>query len=180
MGRKLVWDKDKVPEFLEILTSTAAQAEITHARATVSTDINLAIHAFVECLKKASACMVRRIKVGRTRKSAEWFDQDCFIHRKQCRAKLRRYRQTRCAEDREDCVKSRCAYRQLLTEKKQSFKRKKAQSLADSIDDPKQFWKEVKAGTGFGRKQNVENKITKDQWLEHFMTVFKGGYGSAH
>ena len=46
---KLVWDK--VPEFLEILTSTAAQAEITHARATVSTDINLAIHAIVECLK---------------------------------------------------------------------------------------------------------------------------------
>ena len=74
----------KVPEFLEILTSTAAQAEITHARAIVSTDINLAIHSFVECLKKASACMVRRIKVGGTRKSAEWFDQDCFIHRKQC------------------------------------------------------------------------------------------------
>jgi len=169
---KLVWDKDKVPEFLEILTSTATQAEITHARATVSTDINLAIHAFVECLKKASACMVRRIKVGGTRKSAEWFDQDCFIHRKQCRAKLLRYRQTRCAEDRENYVKSRCAYRKLLTEKKQSFKRKKAQSLADSIDDPKQFWKEVKACIGFGRKQNVENKITKDQWLEHFMTVF--------
>ena len=78
--KKLVWDKDKVPEFLEILTSTATQAEITHARATVSTDINLAIHAFVECLKKASACMVRRIKVDETRKSAEWFDRDCFIH----------------------------------------------------------------------------------------------------
>ena len=78
---KLVWDK--VPEFLEILTSTTTQAEITHARAILSADINLAIHAFVECLKKASACMVRRIKVGGTRKSAEWFDQDCFIHRKQ-------------------------------------------------------------------------------------------------
>ena len=50
---KLVWDKDKVPEFLEILTSTAAQAEITHARAIVSTDINLAIRVFVECLKNA-------------------------------------------------------------------------------------------------------------------------------
>ena len=48
---KLVWDK--VPEFLEILTSTAAQAEITHARAIVSTDINLAIRVFVECLKNA-------------------------------------------------------------------------------------------------------------------------------
>ena len=113
--------------------------------------------------------------MGGTRKSAEWFDQDCFIHRKQCRAKLRRYRQTRCAQDRENYVKSRCAYRKLLTEKKQSFKRKKAQSLADRIDDPKQFWKEVKACIGFGRKQNVENKITKDQWLEHFMTVFNSG-----
>ena len=77
---KLVWDK--VPKFLEILTSTATQAEITHARAIVSIDINLAIHAFVECLKKASACMVRRIKVGGTRKSAEWFDQDLFTESK--------------------------------------------------------------------------------------------------
>ena len=59
--------------------------------------------------------------------------------------------------------------------KKQSFKRKKAESLADSTDDPKQFWKEVKACIRFGRKQNVENKITKDQWLEHFMTVFNSG-----
>ena len=143
----------------------------------MSTDINLAIHAFVECLKKARACMVRRIKVGGTRKSAEWFDQDCFIHRKQCRVKLRRYRQTRCAEDRENYVKSRCAYRKLLIEKQTNnlLKEKKAQSLADSIEDPKQFWKEVKACIGFGRKQNVENKITKDQWLEHFMTVFNSG-----
>ena len=41
-------------------------------------------------------------------------------------------------------VKSRCAYQKLLSEKRQSFKRKKDQSLADSIDDPKQFWKEVR------------------------------------
>ena len=85
----------------------------------MSTDINLAIDAFVKCLKKANARMVR-IKVGRTRKSAEWFDQDCIIHRKQHRAKLHRYRQTRCAEDRENYVKSRGAYRKLLTEKKQT------------------------------------------------------------
>ena len=50
-----------------------------------------------------------------------------------------------------------------------------SETYADSIDDPKQFWKEVKACIGFGRKQNVENKITKDQWLEHFMTVFNSG-----
>ena len=136
---QIVWDKDKVPEFLEIYTSTAVQAEITHSRAIVSTDISLAIDTFVECLKKASVCLVGGIKVGRARQSTEWFDQDCFIHRKQCRAKLRRYRQTRCAEDRENYVKSRGAYGKLLAE------------------------------------QNIENKITKDQWLEHFMTVFNSG-----
>ena len=59
--------------------------------------------------------------------------------------------------------------------KKNLSKEKKAQSLADYIDDPKQFCTEVKACIEFGRKQNVENKITKDQWLEHFMTVFNSG-----
>ena len=78
--------------------------------------------------------MVRRIKVDGTRKSAEWFDQDCFIHRKQSRAKLRRYRQTRCAEDRENYVKSRCAYRKLLTErKKEKREEKKNQKKKGSI-----------------------------------------------
>ena len=65
-----------------------------------------------------------------------------------------------------------------MTEKKKeekTFKRKKAQSLADSIDDPKQFWKEVKACIRLSRKKNAENKIMKDQWLEHFMTVFNLG-----
>ena len=119
--------------------------------------------------------MVKKITVYGTRKSADWFDRDCFIQRKQCRAKLRRYKQTRLAEDRQIYVKSKCAYRKLLSEKRQSFKRKKAQSLADSIDDPKQFWKEVKTCIGSGKKQNVGNKITKDQWLEHFTTVFNSG-----
>ena len=73
--------------------------------------------------------MVRRIKVGGTRKSAEWFDQDCFIHRKQSRAKLRRYRQTRCAEYRENNVKSRCAYKKLLTEEKYLSKEKRLNLL---------------------------------------------------
>ena len=115
--------------------------------------------------------MVRKIKVG-ARKSSEWFDPDCFIQRKQCRAKLPRYKQMRLAEDRQMYVKWRCAYRKLLSEKRQTFKRKKAQSLADSIDDPKQFWNEIKICIGSNKKQNVGNKITKDQWLEHFMTVF--------
>ena len=142
----------------------------------MSTNISLAIDTFVECLKKASVCVVGGIKVGRARQSTEWFDQDCFIHIKQCRAKLRRYRQTRCAEDKENYVKSRGTYRKLFVEGKKSIsKEKKAQSLPDSTDDPKQFWKEVKACIGLGRKQNVENKITKGQWHEHFMTVFNSG-----
>ena len=68
-----------------------------------------------------------------------------------------------------------CIQKTVDWEKNNLSKEKKAQSLADNIDDPKQFWKEVKACIGFGRRQNVENKITKDQWLEHFMTVFNPG-----
>lgn len=172
---KLCWDKEKVPEFLEVLSSAAVQTEIRQARASVSSDINKAIDALVGCLEKASVCMVRRVKVGGTRKLTEWFDRDCFSQRKECRSKLRRFKQTRLAEDRKNYVNARCAYRKLLSEKSQSFKRNKAQRLADSIDDPKQFWKEVRACIGLGKKQNIGNNITKVQWLEHFKTVFNSG-----
>ena len=54
---KLVWDKEKVPQFLEALTSASAQAEISHASVFVSVDINdinVALDVFVGCLEKAS------------------------------------------------------------------------------------------------------------------------------
>ena len=89
---KLVCDKEKVLEFLEALTSASAQAAISHASAFASVDINVALDVFVGCLEKASRCMVRKIKVSGTRKSADRFDLDCFIQRKLCRAKLRRYK----------------------------------------------------------------------------------------
>ena len=54
---KLVWDKDKVPEFLEILTSTATQAEIIHARATVSTDINQLSYPGIRGMSKKGKCV---------------------------------------------------------------------------------------------------------------------------
>ena len=67
--KKLVWDKKEVPEFLEALTGASAQAEISHASAFVSVDINVALYPFVGYLEKASVCMVRKMKVNGTRKS---------------------------------------------------------------------------------------------------------------
>ena len=88
MVRKTCLGQEKVPQFLEALTSASAQAEISHASACVSVDINVALNVFVECLEKASRCVVKKIKVGGTRKSADWFDRDCFIQRKAVQSEI--------------------------------------------------------------------------------------------
>ena len=43
---------------------------------------------------------------------------------------------------------------------------------SDRADEPKQFWKEARHIYRTLQKQNINNKVTKDLWLKHFMTVF--------
>ena len=69
-------------------------------------------------------------------------------------------------------VTARRNYKTLLRKKKQTFKFLAAQSLANNLNNPKEFWKEVKKSCNIKKKNSVSNQITSEQWLNHFRKLF--------
>ena len=100
--------------FLAVLQSRELQAQLDQARSEIRTDVNRALQTFADCLQTASACMIKKIKSGGCRKSAKWFDKECYDCRKLARSKLRQYRRTKRSSDREIYVEARKEYRALL------------------------------------------------------------------
>ena len=176
---KVVWDEQKVPEFIEVLQSPLIQDRLKRAKTIVSSDINKALEELIGCLQTASKCMIKKIKIGGSRNKTQWFDRECFEKRKHTRSKLRQYRRTREMADRQSYVEVRREYRMLLKEKKRAFKASKAKYLADNLNDPKLFWNELKSCLGLGNKSGVSNKITLEEWHDHFKSVFSPGDAEA-
>jgi hypothetical protein len=54
-------------------------------------------------------------------------------------------------------------------EKEKKHKITKTKELENDIIDSKKFWRHIKT---YSRKENQVSDISKDQWLEHFKTVF--------
>ena len=110
---KLIWNVGDVTTFPAVLQSRELEAELDQASSEIRTDINRVLQTFVDCLQAASACMIKKIKSGGCRKSAKWFDKECYDYRKLARSKLRQYRRTK-RSDREMYVEARKEYRALL------------------------------------------------------------------
>ena len=129
---KFIWNGRDATTFLAVLQSRELQAQLDQARSEIRTDINRVLQTFVDCLQAASACMIKKIKSGGCRKSAKWFDKECYDCRKLARSKLRQYRRTKRSSDREIYVEARKEYRALLKLKRNSFKSEKVRYLADN------------------------------------------------
>ena len=144
---KFIWNGRDATTFLAVLQSRELQAQLDQARSEIRTDINRVLQTFVDCLQAASACMIKKIKSGGCRKSAKWFDKECYDCRKLARSKLRQYRRTQRSSDREMYVEARKEYRALLTLKRNSFKGEKVRYLAKKRSNPKLFWSELRVLT---------------------------------
>ena len=109
--------------FPAVLQSRELEAELDQASSEIRTDINRVLQTFVDYLQAASACMIKKIKSGGCRKSAKWFDKECYDCRKLGRSKLRQYRRTKRSSDREMHVEARKEYRALLKLKRKLFQK---------------------------------------------------------
>ena len=138
--KKLIWNAGDATTFLAVLQSRELQAQLDQARNEIRTDINRALQTFVDCLQAASACIIKKIKSGGCRKSAKWFNKECYDCRKFASSKLRQYRRTQRSSDRQMCVEARKEYRALLT-----LERNFLQYLAENRSNPKLFWSELRA-----------------------------------
>ena len=125
--------------FLAVLQSRELEAQLDQARNEIRTDIHRVLQTFVDCLQAVSACLIKKIKSGGCRKSAKWFDKECYDCRKLARSKLRQHRRTKRSSDREMYVEARKEYRAPLKLKKINKK------IAENRSNTKLFRSELRA-----------------------------------
>ena len=69
-------------------------------------------------------------------------------------------------------------YRNLITQKKNQYCKRKAASLAASIKNSSDFWKQVRACCG-ERKPELSENIERQGWFDHFQQLFSQADGGS-
>ena len=148
-SEKVIWDCEKGPGFLSFLSQQGTVEELSHALNEVEVNVDSALDRFVNCLLNAATCMKKCVRIDATLevKRAPWFDSDCREAKTKAKHLLKAFRKTNLEEKEKDTdtsnrnekrlayVQARKEYRQLIKEKKSSFKRAKAPKLQASIKD---------------------------------------------
>jgi hypothetical protein len=93
---------------------------------------------------------------------------------KESKRRLKQFRKTRSAQDREEYIEVKKKYNCLIKFKKREFKRKQAETLSLHCKNSVDFWKEVRSFGGDG-KSRVKNDITLEEWHVYFKEVFSEG-----
>lgn len=170
--KKIVWDVNKVADFITCLNSEEAQTLLDAAQNCLETDIDKALDLFTNYMLKASECMKKNICTTRKRKGAPWYDKQCRELKILVNRKLRVFRRSRQTNDREDYIACRNNYKKLIREKRNSFRRNQAAILASDSNNPSTFWSKVRSLIS-GRKADSSNRIDLLTWQQHFETLFK-------
>ena len=117
-------------------------------------------------------------------KGAPWFDSDYRETKRKAKHLLKAFRKTNLEEKEKDTdtsnrnekrlayVQAWKEYRQLIKENKSSFKQAKAPKLQASTKDSKVFWGKIRSTLGKCQSK-VSDKISPEQWLQHFQTIFQ-------
>jgi len=167
---KLIWNTSLENVFAFCWNSDVVQDMCNCALNVLDYDVNYALKMFTDALLNASDCMRKRVLVGGQQK-AQWFDEDCKVAKNKARQLLVQFRRNGEREQRQLYVEARRDYKQLIKNKKISYKREKAKYLASIGKNGKLFWKEVRQLSG-RKKQGVSKQISDDQWFNHFQSLY--------
>ena len=172
---KYTWVDSDSSVYLEKFNSSLATCTINRAINFIDVDVNLALSEFNTCFEYAGEIMKKKINVGKP-VSKIWFDLECKQSRTVLRKHLRKYRKTHDVEDRFLYAQKRREYKELLKQKKQSYKESIVDKLNMNINDPKLFWNTLRS---VRPRKSSNSSITAQEWYQHFKSVFNELPGSS-
>lgn len=169
---KFVWQADKQFEYQNNLKNYDTKLKLDLAILQIDDNVNEALDNFTGCLKSAGKCLIKKSSSGNRLVGERWFDNECRELKCECRKKLKIYRKKSTDENRLDYTESRKKYRATIKQKKQAFQRDTAESMAKNTKNSAVFWEKVRklGHRGIGGRTN--NKITLEEWYQHFKNVF--------
>ena len=121
---------------------------------------------FIHVLQKSAENMKYRTKQNKIVTSQpEWWDTECEQAKRIKNFLLRNFRQSNTIASLEEYLYQRKTFKCLVKSKKINLKRKNKQNLINSRNDPKQFWKKIKANR---ITSNNTSKIEPNVWYQYF------------
>ena len=167
---KIIWREEKVNDFKAYITSSEFKEHIEKASDKMNECIDTSIQMFTHALLSADSCMKKTVTVGSSPEHrSPWFDAECRQMKKEVRKCLRHFRKSKDPEDYSVYGRKRKAYKQLVQKKKNDERNARIGVLLDSMNNPKDFWGEIKK---YRRRTCTKNDISQDEWTDHFCKVF--------
>ena len=170
---KIIWQPSKIQMFQQCIDSPQFHDDLAHACLTLDYSIEDSLDIFNGALLAAANCMLKVKSAPRQQRArSPWFDKECYTFKKIARGQLRTSRVTKSRDDFILFKQKRKEYRELLTKKEEEFNQMQENRLVDSLKCSSAFWSEIRKHQP---KRHVNNKITKEEWVDHFDRVLNAG-----
>ena len=92
-----------------------------------------------------------------------WFDDECFILKKDLKRSLRQYIGSQEVDDESVYLSKRRIYKTLVREKKELHSLKVVAEIERNIGNSKLFWQNIKR---LSKKKKLTKTISKDDWYQ--------------
>ena len=168
---KFVWDESKANIFNDVIRNEQSQEILNECTKDIYADVEKSLYNFNNILTNASASMKHNMRRGLNtlHVKSNWFDKECLNHKKCVRRLLNRY--TRCKSDfsKQEYIKTRKNYKQLLKQKRHLYSKQKVQLLTNQTNQTN-FWREINK---ICKKQATKNNIHPLGWYNYFRNAFQ-------
>ena len=119
-----------------------------------------------------NGAMVRR-KIKRRKKRElghkDWWDRNCSRKKRRLKRMFRRWKEGRVEKDK--FIEEKKKFRELI-EKKRKDKRKEEEKELRGLKKEADIWRYINRTRS--KRENMENKIEKEVWRQHFMDLLEG------
>ena len=169
---KLCWDDTKTELMKKKVYSQEFNDKLTEATASLDNSIDAAVAQISDALFWSADCMKKEIVVSDRishKPRAPWFDVECKEARKEVYGALKKYRDSKSAEDKELYTHVRKRYKGLLREKKSRHYISVREKLMSNLQNSRTFWGIVRKST---RRPSSPANISLEDWKIHFEKMY--------
>ena len=180
---KFIWDQSKRGVFIDILKSKLCMfselyASLTSRECTNEDTTNI-LKRFTDILYESAQSCFKMVKMRKSKKkpnkenSKSWYNNSCRSLRKRLLNQARLLKKNpNDPHIRGTFISCKKEYRTCIKESKKCFEIGKLNEIKSLTNDPKMFWKKVKATLGKSKAKS-NNYISSEAWVKHFSSLNK-------
>lgn len=165
---KYTFNNENIISYREALKSTLTNDRLHDILFKIESpliNVNDIITELQNILKQSASCCAQH-KRHKKHDQPVWFDRECKNLKSQKYKCLRRYRCTQSIADLNQYKQARNDFKALVDRKQKDFNTDQLNSLIESAQNPKSFWKKVKKLSCNTRA--TASNISIEEWKEHF------------